>query len=64
VLSRVKALPLALFSSQPEHPPTKRQRGLVPDDIDLDGGLVADISYRNAREYFGFTAAGDSQVKT
>ncbi len=36
------------------------QRGLVPDDIDLVGGLVADISYRNAREYFGFPAVGDS----
>ncbi len=37
------------------------QRGLVPDDIDLVGGLVADISYRNAREYFGFQSAGDSR---
>ncbi len=36
------------------------QRGLVPDDIDLVGGLVADISYRNARDYFGFQSAGDS----
>ncbi|MCX6965497.1 MAG: glucuronate isomerase [Verrucomicrobia bacterium] len=36
------------------------QRGLVPDDIDLVGGLVADISYRNARDYFGFTAVDDS----
>jgi len=30
------------------------QRGLVPDDLALVGGLVADISYRNARDYFGF----------
>jgi glucuronate isomerase len=33
------------------------ERGLVPDDIDLVGGMVADISYRNAREYFGFSPA-------
>ena len=32
------------------------QRGLVPDDIELVGALVADISYRNARDYFGFSA--------
>jgi glucuronate isomerase len=31
------------------------QRGLVPDDIELVGALVADISYRNARDYFGFS---------
>jgi len=30
------------------------QRGLVPDDPELVGGMVADISYRNARGYFGF----------
>ncbi len=33
------------------------QRGLIPDDPDLVGGLVADISYRNAKAYFGFDAA-------
>jgi glucuronate isomerase len=32
------------------------QRGLVPDDLDLVGALVADISYRNARDYFGFSS--------
>jgi glucuronate isomerase len=32
------------------------QRGLVPDDIELVGALVADISYRNARDYFGFSS--------
>jgi glucuronate isomerase len=31
------------------------QRGLVPDDLQLVGALVADISYRNARDYFGFS---------
>ena len=31
-------------------------RGLVPDDAELVGGVVADISYRNARDFFGFTA--------
>ncbi|MFM8984267.1 MAG: glucuronate isomerase, partial [Spartobacteria bacterium] len=36
------------------------ERGLIPDDIELVGGMVADISYRNAREYFGFQPAGDS----
>lgn len=30
------------------------QRGLIPDDAELVGGLVADVSYRNARDYFGF----------
>jgi glucuronate isomerase len=30
------------------------QRGLIPDDMELVGGMVADISYRNARDYFGF----------
>lgn len=30
------------------------QRGLVPDDPGLVGDLVADISYRNAKAYFGF----------
>ena len=28
--------------------------GLLPDDWDLVSGLVADVCYRNAREYFGF----------
>jgi glucuronate isomerase len=32
------------------------RRGLVPDDIELVGALVADISYRNARDYFGFSS--------
>lgn len=30
------------------------QRGLIPDDPKLVGGLVTDISYRNAKVYFGF----------
>lgn len=30
------------------------ERGLLPNDLDLVGGLVQDISYRNARAYFGF----------
>jgi glucuronate isomerase len=30
------------------------RRGLLPDDRALLGKLVADISFRNAREYFGF----------
>ncbi len=30
------------------------ERGLVPRDVELLGGLVADVSFRNARAYFGF----------
>ncbi len=30
------------------------ENGLLPADMDLLGNLVEDISYRNAREYFGF----------
>ena len=30
------------------------QRGLVPDDMELVGGMVEDICYRNARGFFGF----------
>jgi glucuronate isomerase len=30
------------------------ERGLIPNDIKLIGGLVEDISYRNAKKYFGF----------
>jgi glucuronate isomerase len=29
-------------------------RGLIPHDLSLVGGMVQDISYRNARRYFGF----------
>jgi glucuronate isomerase len=30
------------------------RRGLLPDDKELLGKVVADISFRNARDYFGF----------
>jgi glucuronate isomerase len=30
------------------------ERGLLPNDVPLIGEMVRDISYRNAREYFGF----------
>ncbi len=30
------------------------ERGLLPRDMELVGGLVRDISYRNAARYFGF----------
>jgi glucuronate isomerase len=30
------------------------ERGLIPNDINLIGNMVADISYRNARSYFDF----------
>ena len=35
------------------------QRGLVPDDPCLVGELVTAISYRNARDYFGFSTPRD-----
>jgi glucuronate isomerase len=31
------------------------EKGLIPNDIDLVGKMVADISYHNAARYFGFT---------
>jgi glucuronate isomerase len=33
---------------------TDVERGLVPGDIDMLGGLVRDVCSRNARGYFGF----------
>jgi glucuronate isomerase len=33
---------------------TEMEAGLIPNDIDLIGNMVADISYRNARSYFDF----------
>jgi glucuronate isomerase len=30
------------------------ERGLIPNDMKLVGGMVEDISYRNAKNYFGF----------
>ena len=30
------------------------EKGLIPNDINLIGSMVADISYRNARSYFDF----------
>ena len=36
------------------------QRGLLPDDTELVGGMVADICYHNARRYFGFYPAAAS----
>jgi glucuronate isomerase len=30
------------------------ERGLLPEDYDLVGGMVRDIAYNNAVEYFGF----------
>src|SRR3569833_1915009 len=34
------------------------RRGLLPDDHELLGKLVADVSFRNARDYFGFKLGG------
>lgn len=36
---------------------TDVERGLLPHDMDLLGGLVRDVSYRNAKGYFGFGAS-------
>jgi glucuronate isomerase len=33
---------------------TEMRQGLLPDDLDLVGGLVRDVSYYNAERYFGF----------
>ena len=33
---------------------TDIERGLIPNDMDLVGGMVKDICYRNAKAYFGF----------
>ena len=30
------------------------ERGLVPNNMDMIGQMVADISYHNAARYFGF----------
>jgi glucuronate isomerase len=36
---------------------TDIERGLIPNDLPLVGKMVADISYHNARKYFGFFPA-------
>lgn len=33
---------------------TQIEKGLLPDDLDLVGSMVSDISYNNARTYFDF----------
>jgi len=30
------------------------EKGLIPEDLELIGGMVKDICYGNARTYFGF----------
>jgi glucuronate isomerase len=37
---------------------SEMERGLMPNDMDLVGGMVRDISYRNAASYFGFEGLG------
>jgi glucuronate isomerase len=39
------------------------ERGLLPDDIGMVGGLVRSICYENARRYFGFFDAASPQQK-
>jgi glucuronate isomerase len=33
---------------------TDVERGYLPNDVDMLGGLVRDVSFRNAKNYFGF----------
>jgi glucuronate isomerase len=57
------------FMSYPRHEYFRRvlcnlagrdiEEGLLPDDMDLVGGMIAAICARNAREYFGFPAPGE-----
>jgi len=35
---------------------TEMQQGILPDDIDMIGTLVRDVSYHNAKQYFRFPA--------
>jgi glucuronate isomerase len=35
------------------------KRGLLPDDVQLIGGMVKDVCYFNARRYFNFPSPGD-----
>lgn len=37
------------------------KRGLVPDDVQLVGGMVKDICYFNAKRYFNFPALGSNR---
>ena len=39
---------------------TEIQRGLLPNDVDLIGRMVQDVSYNNAAGYFGFDLPGRS----
>jgi len=38
------------------------QDGLLPDDLETIGAMVADISYHNASRYFGFDLGGWSRI--
>jgi glucuronate isomerase len=42
---------------------TEMERGLIPNDIDLIGQMVADISHHNAQKYFGFTNKKKNTMK-
>ncbi len=39
---------------------SEMELGLIPDDLDLIGGIVEKICCGNARQYFGFAPMGDS----
>jgi len=38
------------------------ENGELPEDLDLLGNMVRDISYYNAKRYFGFNGAGDGEL--
>ena len=40
---------------------TEMRQGLLPDDMELVGGLVRDVCYDNAARYFGFTHRNPSE---
>lgn len=38
------------------------EQGMIPNDLKLVGGMVADISYHNVKKYFGFTIAEEEKT--
>jgi glucuronate isomerase len=43
---------------------SEMQRGLLPNEIDLVGPMVSDISYYNAKSYFGFDLQSPKEALT
>jgi glucuronate isomerase len=40
---------------------SEMERGLIPNDMDIVGGMVKDICYWNAKKYFDFPAISEQQ---